>query len=55
LKLMFKEVIVPTQADRALYLLAAGAGDDAGAGGLGGDPVLRPGWCWPMSTQACCT
>ena len=55
LKLLFKEIIVPTGANRRLFFLGADHDDHAGARRLGGDPV-RPGrWCWPTSTPACCT
>ena len=40
-KLMFKEIIVPTGADKVLFLLGAGDGHRAGAGRLGGGAV-RP-------------
>ena len=39
LKLLFKEIIVPTGANRALFFIAPDADARAGARGVGGDPV----------------
>ena len=54
-KLLFKEIIIPTGREQVPVRARADAGADAGAGGLGGDSVQPGAWCWPTSTPACST
>ena len=55
LKLLIKEIIVPTVANKGLFLLGADHDHHAGAGRLGGDSVRPRASRWPTSTPACCS
>ena len=49
-KLLLKEIIVPTGANRYLFFLAPMLAIGAGAGGVGGGSVRRHAACCPTST-----
>ena len=55
IKLLFKEIILPANANKALFLLAPIADADAGARRLGGDPVRARGGARRHQRRACST
>ena len=55
LKLLTKEIIIPTAASKGLFCARPHHDHHAGAGRLGGRfPSVRT-WRWPTSTPACCS
>ncbi len=54
-KLIFKEIIVPTGANRYLFFIAPMLALGAGARRVGGRAVRRRRSCSPTSTRACST
>ena len=56
LKLLMKEIIIPSGANKFLFVLATDPdGDHAGAGGLGGDPVQPRTGAGEHRRGVCCT
>ncbi len=54
-KLLLKEIIVPTGADKGLFLLAPDPDRSRRRWRPGRWCRSRPRWCWPTSTPGCCT
>ena len=55
LKLLTKEIIIPTVANKGLVPARADHDHHAGIGRLGRDPVSALTWRWPTSMPACCS